>query len=123
VASIGGKEALKTSSALSNILLQVGKSLFQGVDALIKIFCFFQQFYANVFLKNQCYDKFFLHNLALFWIKNTNFFANFLAKIFLKSEHRFQVASILKNSFHYLFTLWSREDVQHLGSTYTNGYF
>jgi hypothetical protein len=33
----------------------------------------------GVFLKNQCYDQFF-QNLALFWVKNANFFANFFGE-------------------------------------------
>jgi hypothetical protein len=33
----------------------------------------------GVFLKNQCYDQFF-QNLALFWVKNANFFAKFFGE-------------------------------------------
>jgi hypothetical protein len=58
-----------------------------GVDVMITIFGDFCQFWAiklaffsksNVMIKN-------LHNLALFGVKNSNFFAIFFAKIFLKS--------------------------------------
>jgi hypothetical protein len=34
----------------------------------------------GVFLKNQCYDQFF-PNLALFWVKNTDFFGKNILKI------------------------------------------
>jgi hypothetical protein len=37
----------------------------------------------GVFLKYQCYDQFF-QNLALFWVKNANFFAKFFGENILK---------------------------------------
>jgi hypothetical protein len=55
-----------------------------GTDAMITIFCDFWQLSAKklaFFSKNQFYDKF-LHNLANFESKTTNFLLNFSAKIF-----------------------------------------
>jgi hypothetical protein len=52
---------------------------------MITIFCDFRQcstifFGENAgFLKNQCFDQI-LNNLALFWVKNAIFFADFLRK-------------------------------------------
>jgi hypothetical protein len=37
----------------------------------------------GVFLKNQCYDQFF-QKLALFWVKNANFFAKFFGENIFK---------------------------------------
>jgi hypothetical protein len=37
----------------------------------------------GVFLKHQCHDPI-LHNLALFWAKNANFFAKFFSENILK---------------------------------------
>jgi hypothetical protein len=56
-----------------------------GVD--VTIFCDFCQFSAKklaFILKNQCYDHFFYLNLALFWVKNANFFAKFFGENILK---------------------------------------
>jgi hypothetical protein len=36
----------------------------------------------GVFLKNQCYGHNFLQKLALFWVKNANFFAEFFGENF-----------------------------------------
>jgi hypothetical protein len=57
-----------------------------GVDVMITIFCDFCTIFGKkigVFLKNQCYDHFF-QNLALFWVKNANFFAKFFGENILK---------------------------------------
>jgi hypothetical protein len=40
----------------------------------------------------------FLHNLALFLVKNANLFADFLAKIILKPQHRSLVTLIPNNN-------------------------
>jgi hypothetical protein len=59
-----------------------------GVDVMITIFCDFRQFSAKklaFFSKTNVMIQF-LHNLALFWVKNANFFCwIFSSKIFLKS--------------------------------------
>jgi hypothetical protein len=50
-----------------------------GVDVMITIFCDFRQFSAKklaFFSKTNVMIKI-LHNLALFWVKNANFFAEF----------------------------------------------
>jgi hypothetical protein len=39
------------------------------------------------FFKKQCYDKNFLHNLALFWVKNANFFAEFCVENIFKKQN------------------------------------
>jgi hypothetical protein len=40
----------------------------------------------GIFLKNQCYDHI-LHNLALFWVKNANFFAEFFGENIFKNHN------------------------------------
>jgi hypothetical protein len=58
-----------------------------GVDVMITIFCDFQQFSAKklaLFTKTNVKIKF-LNNLALFWVKNANFFADFFGENILKS--------------------------------------
>jgi hypothetical protein len=53
-----------------------------GVDVTIIIFCDFWQFSAKkmaFFSKNNVMIKI-LHNLALFWVKNANFFAKFFVE-------------------------------------------
>jgi hypothetical protein len=53
-----------------------------GVDVMITIFCDFRQFSAKkmaFFSKTNVMMKF-LHNLALFRVKNANFFAEFFSK-------------------------------------------
>jgi hypothetical protein len=57
-------------------------SLWPGVDVMITIFCDFWQFSAKklaFFSKTDVVIKIF-HNLALFWFKNANFFAEFFAE-------------------------------------------
>jgi hypothetical protein len=60
-----------------------------GVNVMITIFCDFSQFSAkklafflntNVMIKN-------LHNLALFSVKNANFFAEFFGEIIYKNRN------------------------------------
>jgi hypothetical protein len=50
---------------------------------LLTIFCDFWQFSAK---KPMLWSKF-LHNLALFWVKNANFFAKFFAEKYLKNHN------------------------------------
>jgi hypothetical protein len=53
-----------------------------GVDVMITIFYDFRQFSAEkigVFSKTNVMVKI-LHNLALFWVKNANFFAEFFGE-------------------------------------------
>jgi hypothetical protein len=68
----------------NNILIFV-----PGVDVMITIFCDFWQFSAkklafssktNVMIK-------ILHNLALFWVKNTNFFRRKIRQKYLKNHN------------------------------------
>jgi hypothetical protein len=53
-----------------------------GVDVMVTIFCDFRQFSAKklaFFSKTNVRIKI-LHNLALFWAKNANFFAEFFGE-------------------------------------------
>jgi hypothetical protein len=52
---------------------------------MIKIFCDFSKFSAKigVFLKNQCYDRFF-SKFSIVWLKNDNFLAKFFGENILK---------------------------------------
>jgi hypothetical protein len=57
------------------------KACWPGVDVVITIFCDFRQFRANklaFFSKTNGMINF-LHNLALFWVKNAKFFAELMA--------------------------------------------
>jgi hypothetical protein len=61
-------------------------SVWPGVDVMITIFCDFLQFSAKklaVFSKTNVMIKI-LHNLALFWVKNANFFAEIFGENILK---------------------------------------
>jgi hypothetical protein len=64
--------------------------LIPGTDVMITIFCNFWQFLAKkmAFFSETKVMIIFLNNLALFWAKNANFFADFSAKISKKSYHR-----------------------------------
>jgi hypothetical protein len=62
------------------------KSTFPGIDVMITIFCDFWQFSAEktaFFSKTNVMINFF-QNLALFCVKNANFFANFFGENILK---------------------------------------
>jgi hypothetical protein len=60
-----------------------------GVDVMITIFCDFSQFSAKklAFFSKTNVMIIFFQNLASFRVKNANFFANFLAKIFKKNHN------------------------------------
>jgi hypothetical protein len=60
-----------------------------GVDVIITIFCDFSKFSAKKFAffsKTYVMIKI-LHNLALFWVKNANFFAEFFGENILKNHN------------------------------------
>jgi hypothetical protein len=61
--------------------------IYQKVNAILNHFSDFCQFLAKMALlfKNQCNGKTFCHEVFL--VKIANFFSNFFAKIFKKSQH------------------------------------
>jgi hypothetical protein len=65
------------------------------------------------FLKNHCYDQI-LHYLALFWVKNANFFAKFLGenifKIITSTQGTLSTSYTCKNVSFWLF--WIEEFCQ-----------
>jgi hypothetical protein len=54
-----------------------------GVDVMITIF----GEKIGVFLKNHCYDQFFFKKLALFCVKNANFFRRIFRRKYLKNHN------------------------------------
>jgi hypothetical protein len=57
-----------------------------GVNVMITIFCDFRQLSVKIlafFSKTNVMIKI-LHNLAMFWVKNANFFAEFVGENFIK---------------------------------------
>jgi hypothetical protein len=73
----------KNSSAVASA------SGWQGVDVMITIFCDFRPFSAKklaFFSKTNVMMKI-LHNSALFWVKNANFFADFFGENIEKNHN------------------------------------
>jgi hypothetical protein len=78
-------------SKFGNLKTEVAKTYVEiikiaGTDVMITIFCDFCQFSAKklaFFSKTNVMIKF-LNNLALFWVKNANFFAEFFSENIFK---------------------------------------
>jgi hypothetical protein len=67
---------------LAKIVENCDYNIYPGTDVMITIFCDFYQFSAKklaFFSKTNVMIKF-LHNLALFRVKNANFFAEFFGE-------------------------------------------
>jgi hypothetical protein len=80
------KHICTQASCMFSLMLSCFYHLDPGVDVMITIFCDFCQFSAKklaFFSRTNVMIKI-LHNLALFWVKNANFFAKIFSENILK---------------------------------------